>query len=127
MKKYKIGQKVWYQDGITIPSGYYTIDSEEQIDYGYDSDDEYYYFKELQNPDKSRLGRFRAWKVRIIPLDELLVCQECGNTNISIKHWIDPNTNIIGDTCSDGEKEDNWCDDCQKHINIITKEEYDKL
>lgn len=124
---YKIGQKVWYQDGISISSGYYTIDSEEQIDYGYGSTDEYYYFKELQNSDESRLGRFRVWKDRIIPLDKLIVCKDCGSVDIKSPIWYNPNTkellnnnilDIIG----------SYCNNCNKAVELITRKEFeDKL
>lgn len=53
-----------------------------------------------------------------------LVCQECGGTNIHIKAWVDANTLEYVDGCSDGDTEDNWCEDCGDHLNIITYQEF---
>lgn len=53
-----------------------------------------------------------------------LVCKKCGGKNIGVKVWIDPNTDIVLDTCSDGEIEDNWCNDCEIHDEFIEENEY---
>ena len=52
-----------------------------------------------------------------------LVCSVCGGINIEQKAWIDPNDDIILDSCSDGEVEDNWCRDCEKCVNFETIED----
>lgn len=50
-----------------------------------------------------------------------LVCSNCGGSNVQIKAWVDANTHevieIIG---SDGDKEDNWCSDCESHVHLTT-------
>ena len=53
-----------------------------------------------------------------------LVCAECGSPNVQIKMWVNPNTNEIGDGVSDGESDDNWCCDCERHPNLITYKEF---
>lgn len=118
IKEFKIGEKVWYQDGISAPSEYYTIDSEEQIDYSWGSTDEYYYCKET-------IGKL--WKDSIISLDELIVCKDCGSTKVKSLSWIDPNTKEILD--KEGlEWLQNFCKDCKNTVELVTRKEFeDKL
>lgn len=47
-----------------------------------------------------------------------LVCSICGGINIEQKVWADPNDDIVLDSCSDGDIEDNWCRDCEEHVNF---------
>ena len=47
-----------------------------------------------------------------------LVCSICGGINIEQKAWIDPNDDLILDSCSNGDIEDNWCRDCEKNVNF---------
>lgn len=51
-------------------------------------------------------------------------CSECGSANVSSKCWADPNTDEIGDYVSN-EPEDNWCEECQRHVKLTTTELYD--
>lgn len=124
MNDLKIGQKVYYLDSIgTVPSGCYTIDSEELIDYGFGSEDVYYYFEELTNPDISRDGRTRAWKNRIIALDTLLVCVKCGGTNITRLVEQNPNTKeIVGDIKDLVVR----CYDCNCYTRYDTREAWEE-
>lgn len=46
------------------------------------------------------------------------VCSLCKGENIEIRSWVDANTDKVLDTCSDGDIEDNWCRDCNKHTNF---------
>ena len=48
----------------------------------------------------------------------MLACENCNGRNITTLAWVDANTNEYK---SDGlsEEEDNWCEDCKKHINFI--------
>lgn len=50
------------------------------------------------------------------------VCAICGGTNIETRAWIDPNDDIVLDSCSDGETNDNWCRDCDSHVDFETIE-----
>jgi len=55
---------------------------------------------------------------------EILVCSECGSAeSIQIKVWNYVNSNECAGECS-GEREDNWCEDCEEHVDFVTKEEY---
>lgn len=47
-----------------------------------------------------------------------LVCKSCGGMNIQCRAWVDPNSDDILDSCSDGYIEDNWCNDCENHVNF---------
>lgn len=51
----------------------------------------------------------------------MLVCEECGGTNIETKAWVDANTDEVLDSCSDGENEDNWYRDCNQHVKFKVK------
>lgn len=53
-----------------------------------------------------------------------LVCENCGSSNVQTKMWVDANTNEIKDSVSDGESNDNWCEDCETHPNLITHKEF---
>ena len=55
---------------------------------------------------------------------ETIVCSECGSTNVETKAWVDANTDEVLDSCSDGDIEDNWCRDCEKHVELISYKEY---
>ena len=52
---------------------------------------------------------------------ELWCCLKCGLTDIETKYWVNVNTHAIQDTCSDGETEDNFCNNCGEHTNFISK------
>lgn len=49
----------------------------------------------------------------------MIRCAECNGTNIEQKSWVDPNSDTILDSCSDGEVEDNWCRDCNNSVEFI--------
>lgn len=51
---------------------------------------------------------------------EALYCSECGNSNVEIRMWVNPNTKAIGDRCSDFTEEDNWCKTCEEHVELLT-------
>ena len=57
---------------------------------------------------------------------EKFVCEECGGTDIQIKAWVDANTLEYQEGCDLGDEDDNWCEDCEEHTNIMHKDEYDK-
>ena len=46
------------------------------------------------------------------------VCNECGGTNIQRRVWVDANTDKINSDCSDGDSADNWCEDCESHVDF---------
>ena len=48
-----------------------------------------------------------------------LVCSECKGNNIQIKTWVDANTKKC--TTDDGDEiDDNWCEDCEEHVDFDT-------
>lgn len=50
-----------------------------------------------------------------------LYCANCGSMNVEMKMWVNPNTQKIGDRCSDlSEAEDNWCQICEDHVELMT-------
>jgi len=54
----------------------------------------------------------------------MIVCNQCGGTNIETRAWVDPNDNSFISICADGEMDidDNWCRDCEDHVEFKTKE-----
>lgn len=50
------------------------------------------------------------------------VCPNCKSDNVRVKKWVNPNTNEIIDSASDGEEDDDWCEDCQGHykVDVVT-------
>lgn len=39
------------------------------------------------------------------------ICKKCGSTDITIRKWVNPNTNYIS---SDNIDNECWCDDCEE-------------
>lgn len=54
----------------------------------------------------------------------MVVCKNCGGTNIQFKAWVDANTLKFVDDAGDNDCEDNWCEDCIDHVYFCTKSEY---
>lgn len=51
------------------------------------------------------------------PNEKLFVmCANCKSDNVELKHWVNANTNKIGD-CTDDD-EDSWCNDCETHSGV---------
>lgn len=51
------------------------------------------------------------------------VCQECGDNNVENKVWVKVNTMEITQEATE-ELLDQWCPNCEKNVEIITKDEY---
>lgn len=52
------------------------------------------------------------------------VCGTCRSENVQMKVWVNPNTMKVEDFTSENfEEEDNWCEDCQSHVELITIDE----
>ena len=51
---------------------------------------------------------------------EILVCEECGSTNVEITAWVDANTNEYVSDSDDSE----WCSECEAHNTLITLKEF---
>lgn len=43
-----------------------------------------------------------------------------------VKAWVDANTSEYIDEASDGDSSDRWCNNCEKHIDFITLEEFNE-
>jgi len=52
----------------------------------------------------------------------MLVCENCGSDKVQSKFWINPNTKNIIDSAV-FSTEDNWCEECEEHVNLIKKEQ----
>lgn len=50
-----------------------------------------------------------------------LYCSKCGSSNVEIRVWVNINTKVINDRCSDSsELKDKWCCTCEEHIELLT-------
>jgi len=59
-------------------------------------------------------------------MKQVLVCEKCGSSDkIQTKEWRYVNSGKFAGDCYNDE-EDNWCDNCQKHVYFITEEEWTK-
>ena len=63
-------------------------------------------------------------KLAVNPYDDMLVCKNCGGTNIETKAWMNPNTNALVSEMESDCEDDNWCNDCQEHYEFITRKEF---
>lgn len=61
---------------------------------------------------------------RRIPSDtDILVCSECGSTEVMVQAWVDANTKEYGrDMYNNGEKR--WCDNCRSAVGLCYKDEF---
>lgn len=55
---------------------------------------------------------------------DLLVCEKCGGTNVEVKCWADANDSTVIDDIGAGDSDDNWCRNCEEHVNLIFKSQY---
>jgi len=53
-----------------------------------------------------------------------LVCMECGSDDIEELQWVSANTGEISGGINDTEVEDQWCNNCNEHVEFCTEEEY---
>jgi len=49
----------------------------------------------------------------------LWTCSECFGTNVVVKAWIDPNTDIAEDWALCDRYSDTWCHDCGEHTDFF--------
>ena len=49
------------------------------------------------------------------------ICPRCGSDNVQVKEWRNINTGEL-DSFNPFEDEDCWCDDCETHKALITKD-----
>ena len=48
---------------------------------------------------------------------ETAVCSQCGSESVSVKMWVNPNTNEIkGDAQEEADKA--YCDNCEDHVEL---------
>ena len=51
----------------------------------------------------------------------ILVCPECGGTNVQSKACVDTNTSEFIESI---ENEEDWCNDCEEKTTVITLKEF---
>jgi len=65
-------------------------------------------------------------KKKELQIDEqivILVCEDCGSTDIEQKAWVDANTNEFSGDAGDSRQE-RWCNDCQDHVDFCNQEDF---
>ena len=56
--------------------------------------------------------------------DKILVCEECGSSDVQIKAWINANTLQFVDDSGDCDRYSNWCGNCQEHVYLCSRSNY---
>lgn len=52
---------------------------------------------------------------------DALYCADCGSRRVVMAKWVNPNTREIGDCYSSmDDKQCCWCDNCNKHVGLMT-------
>lgn len=51
--------------------------------------------------------------------NDIIVCDECGSSDIHTQAWVDPNTRTYIDTTGI-DRDDNWCNECVDHLPFCT-------
>lgn len=54
---------------------------------------------------------------------EVLVCEDCGSTDVEIQAWINANTDEF---ISDIDDSDRWCDECESNVDFCTQKEFEE-
>lgn len=53
-----------------------------------------------------------------------IVCDQCGSADVQLMAWVDPNSNeIIDDVGPWQSKDNNYCNDCDKHVVLTRADE----
>ena len=45
-------------------------------------------------------------------------CAKCGGDKLQIRAWTVASTGQWISDCSEGDSEDNWCEDCEEHTDF---------
>lgn len=53
---------------------------------------------------------------------KIIVCSNCGGSDVQTRVWIDPNTRIIVDGDEDYDESNCFCNDCNEHHKLILKD-----
>ena len=54
---------------------------------------------------------------------DIVVCDECGSTDIQTQAWVDPNTHAYINTTGI-DRDDNWCNECEGHLPFCSLKEF---
>ena len=57
------------------------------------------------------------------PVPDLIVCAECGSSDVEELMWVKINTNIIVETADSMER---WCCNCMNKVDVTTQSEYNE-
>ena len=55
----------------------------------------------------------------------VLVCANCGSDKVQTLCWVNANTNEYRSE-GGGEIEDNWCEVCEEHVLLVSKNGLEK-
>lgn len=56
--------------------------------------------------------------------ETILVCKECGSLEVDSKMWVNINSGIPTDVIDDDSIENNYCNSCEEHREIISLKTY---
>lgn len=52
----------------------------------------------------------------------VIVCDECNSSNVETLCWVNANSNKVISS-GGNETEDNWCNECAAHTNLIEQQQ----
>lgn len=58
-------------------------------------------------------------------MKKIFLCSNCHGDKVQTKMWVEINTKIVDDLCSDAEEADNYCPYCNKHVQTYLAEVVD--
>ena len=49
----------------------------------------------------------------------MMICEKCSSDQVETLMWVDPNTDTVLDTTGDYDESQNWCRECECHVNLL--------
>lgn len=56
--------------------------------------------------------------------NKILVCEECGSSNVQMRAWVNANTLDYTSDSGDTDRDNYWCEDCEEHNYLCSRSDY---
>ncbi len=66
---------------------------------------------------------FHESGIQIVDEEEILVCNECGSTDVQEQAWVEVNTKVYVGFNGD-DRDDRWCEECEEHNRLCSMKEF---